>query len=90
VGTKHLCKVCDRKRLEERERRMMDSWLCFYYEDVWCPHSDVPEDRRMDTVCLSCSRFEEFEREMEEEEAEEAEFVEAVEKDPEAYLRGEI
>jgi hypothetical protein len=90
MGRKHRCKACERKRLEDRERRLMNSWLCLYYGDVWCPFSTVPEEKRMDTVCLSCDHFEEFEREMEEEELADAEYIEAVEKDPEAYLRGEI
>jgi hypothetical protein len=90
MGRKHRCRACQRKRLEERERSMLSSWLCVYYDDVWCPHSGIPRERRIDTVCLSCSHSEEFERQMEEEEAEEAEFIEAVEKDPKAYLRGEI
>jgi hypothetical protein len=44
----------------------------------------------MDSVCLRCSHLAEFEREMEEVERADAEFVEAVQKDPDAYLRGEI
>jgi hypothetical protein len=69
---------------------MMDSWLCEYYDDVFCPHSEVPKEKRIDSVCLSCNYFEEFQREMEEEEIADAEFVEAVWKDPDACVRGEI
>jgi hypothetical protein len=90
VGKKHRCKACQFKRLEERERKMVDSWLCLFYEDVWCPRSKVPEEKRLDSVCLICKYFAMFEREMEEEEAAEAEFVEAVWKDHDAYVRGEI
>jgi hypothetical protein len=90
VGKRHRCKACQLKRLEERERKVVDSWLCVCYEDVWCSYSRVPKEKRMDSVCLGCKYFEMFEREMEEEEIAEAEFVEAVWKDPDAYVRGEI
>jgi len=69
---------------------MMDSWLCVYYEDVWCHYSKVPREKRMNSVCLGCKYAEMFEAEMDEEENAEAEFFEAVEKDPDAYVRGEI
>jgi hypothetical protein len=90
MGRKHRCEACERERLEERELRMMDSWLCVHYEDVWCPHFEVPKEKRMDSVCFGCSHFEECEHEMEREEEEEDELFEAVLRDPDAWLMGEI
>jgi len=91
VGKIHHCKACEDKRLEKREREVVDSWRCVLYEDSpsapWCKYDKIPSEKRMDSVCLSCDRFKEFEREMDEEEVREAEFFEAVERDPDAYLR---
>jgi hypothetical protein len=91
MGKKHRCKACERERLESRERELVESWLClFFFDDVFCPYSKVSKENRMSSKCLGCVHFERFEREMEEEEVEDADFVDAVERDPEAYLRGDI
>lgn len=87
---KKLCKVCEHRRLELAEDRLIESWLCLFDADVFCGYSQVPEEKRVRSKCLSCEHYARFEREMEEEDDREAEFFEAVCRDPDAYLRGEI
>jgi len=48
---KKLCKDCSRKKAEEQASRLMDSWMCFFYNDVWCPHSKIPKSLRVGSVC---------------------------------------
>jgi hypothetical protein len=74
------CSDCERKRVDEQIAKLSDSWMCFFFEDVWCPHSKIPKDARVRSVCQGCSHFAEFERLMEQEEAEEADLVENPEK----------
>lgn len=87
---KRRCKACERKKLALAEERLMNSWLCLFSSDVFCPYSRIPEEKRMDSKCDGCKYYEMFEREMEEEEIEDATFVEGVERDPDGYLRGDI
>lgn len=67
MGKKRLCKVHQREKLEEAERKLMDSWLCFFYDDVFCPYSKIPKEKRIGSVCLRCEHYARWEREMEEE-----------------------
>jgi hypothetical protein len=67
MGKRKLCKAHERERLELAERKLMDSWLCLFFDDVFCPHSKIPRLSREGSVCLSCEHYERFEREMEEE-----------------------
>jgi hypothetical protein len=64
-------------------------FACVCWDDITCPHL---KRRKFSALykCVKCPHYKRFEREMEEQEVEDAEFVEAVERDPEAYLRGEI
>jgi CRISPR/Cas system-associated protein Cas10 (large subunit of type III CRISPR-Cas system) len=87
---KRRCEVCERKRLALAEERLMDSWLCLFFPDVFCPYSQIPKEKRMVLKCDGCEYYERVEREMEEEEIEDAAFVEAVERDPDGYLRGDF
>jgi hypothetical protein len=90
MGKKKLCKACERRKLKLAEQQLMESFLCLFFDDVFCPHSNVVRENRIDSVCLNCVHYERFEREMDEEEERDAEFVEAVRKDSDAYLRGGI
>lgn len=67
MGRKRLCKLHERKRAEKAERKLMESWLCVFSDDVFCPYSKVSQDNRVGSVCLSCKYYEKFEREMDEE-----------------------
>lgn len=64
---KKLCKDCSRKKAEEQASRLMDSWMCFFYNDVWCPHSKIPKSLRVGSVCQTCEHFALFNAEMEKE-----------------------
>jgi len=80
MGKKH-CKDCRRKKAEKEAERLMDSWMCFFYNDVWCPHSEVPKHLRVGSVCQRCEHFADFEAEMEREETE----IEDILRNPEKY-----
>lgn len=67
MGKKKLCRFHERKRAEEAERELMESWLCVFYDDVFCHYSKVNPDNRICSVCLNCKHYEKWEREMEEE-----------------------
>lgn len=90
MGKKKRCGDCERKEVEKEADHLMDSWLCIFFDDVFCPFSKVPKEKRSSSVCLGCSRYEKFHHEMDEEEVEFWRFEEAVRKDPDAYLRGEL
>ena len=62
------CEDCKRKELELAEKRVMDSWLCIFLADVFCPFSKVAKDKRRTSVCLDCEHYTKFMRDMEEEE----------------------
>jgi hypothetical protein len=90
-GKKLRCRAPEHRRLEERGREVYQSWLCVLYEDdVFCPHSEIPRDDRMSSVCMSCNHLKELEREMEKDEEEEDARAEAILRDPDAWVRGEI
>ena len=71
MGKKRLCKIHEREKLELAERALMDSWLCWFYEDVFCPFSKIPKEKRLGGACVNCEHQLESEREMAEEEEEE-------------------
>lgn len=67
MGKKKLCKAHEHEKLENAERALMDSWLCLFYDDVFCPYSKVRRENRVGSVCLGCEHYERFQREMDEE-----------------------
>ena len=73
MSKRKLCKVHQREKLEKAERKLMESWLCLYLEDVFCPHSEIPEKYRDPVLCKGCKHYDEWYREMEREEEEEDE-----------------
>jgi hypothetical protein len=84
MGKKKLCKFHKRRKAEETECRLMDSWLCWFYEDVFCPFSKIPKEKRLGSVCVNCEYQLRSDREMAEEEEEEdesmAELIEEIER----------
>ena len=67
MGKRKLCKVHEREKLASAERRLMDSWLCVLFGDVFCPRSEILKENRLESVCLRCEHYARWEHEMEEE-----------------------
>jgi hypothetical protein len=65
---KKRCGDCERWTAEKEAERLMDSWMCFFFNDVWCPHSKVPKSLRVGSVCQACEHFARFNAEMEKDE----------------------
>lgn len=42
------------------ERRMVESWVCVFDDDVFCPSSKVAKDERVASVCLDCNHSTRF------------------------------
>ena len=85
VGKKR-CSDCKRKELELAEKRVMDSWLCEFSDDeVWCPHSEIPQGKRRRSVCPNCEHFRKAMREMEEEDEEVMDAIDEIQRNPEEY-----
>jgi hypothetical protein len=82
------CKDCRRKKAEEQAARLMDSWMCFFYDDVWCPHSKVPKSLRVGSVCQNCKHFADFKAEMDAEEEAVMDEIEEIHRNPAKYGYG--
>jgi len=82
---KRICDDCKRKKIELAEKRLMESWLCFFDENVFCPFSKVPKDRRVASVCHSCKHYARFMREMEEEDDRVMDEIDGIRRNPEKY-----
>jgi hypothetical protein len=67
---KKRCKDCKHKELELAERRLVESWLCLFLDDAFCPFSKVVREKRPSTVCLDCEHYKKFELDMAKEEEE--------------------
>ena len=67
MGKKRLCEAHQREKVERAERELMDSWLCLFNSEVFCPHSKIPKQDRAGGVCEGCQYYVEWEREMDEE-----------------------
>lgn len=82
---KKRCKDCRRKNAEREAARLMDSWLCYFDEDVWCPHSKIPKKFRLNSVCFRCKHMADFEARMEAEESAVLDEIEDIRRNPEKY-----
>jgi len=84
---KRYCSDCKRRKSELAEKRLMDSWLCPFsdVDDVWCPYSKIPKDKRFGSVCLDCEHYKKAMREMEEEDMEVMDAIDEIQKNPEEY-----
>jgi hypothetical protein len=67
MGEKKLCKAHQREKLEKAELRLMESWRCSFFDDVFCRYSKIPKEDRVGSVCLRCEDYARFVREMDEE-----------------------
>jgi hypothetical protein len=67
LSKKKLCKFHERKRVEETERKQMESWLCVFYDDVFCQYSEIGPNDRLCSVCQNCKYYERWEGQMEDE-----------------------
>jgi hypothetical protein len=68
MGRKH-CEVCECRKSELVEQRLVESWLCLFFDDVFCLYPKIPREKRVGSVCLSCSNYAKFMRVMDEEDA---------------------
>jgi hypothetical protein len=64
---KKICKVHTLQRSLLAERKVVESWLCLFFDDVFCPYPKVSRENRAGSVCLGCQHYANFEREMDEE-----------------------
>jgi hypothetical protein len=87
---KRLCKDCERKKAEEEASRLMDSWMCFFYDDVWCSHSKIPKSLRVGSVCQSCKYFVDFMAEMDAEDEVLMDEIDDIRRNPEKYGYGGV
>ena len=87
---KRRCKDCERKKAEEEAARQMDSWMCFFDDDVWCPHSEVPKHLRVRSVCQNCRHFADFEAEMDAEDEAVMDEIDDMWRNPEKYGYGSV
>ena len=82
---KKRCKDCEREKLRRAEERQMKLWLCFFYEDVFCPYSEGPLEKRPSSVCLDCDHYARFQREMAEEDKQVMDEIDDIRRNPEKY-----
>ena len=69
MGKRH-CENCRRRESELAEQRLMESWLCIFSVDAFCPFSKVAKEKRLGSVCLDCKNYRKAMQEMEEEDEE--------------------
>lgn len=67
MSKRKLCKKHERERLERAERRLVESWFCLFFDDVFCRYSKILKKDRVGSVCSRCEHYARFEREMDEE-----------------------
>lgn len=67
MGKKKICQVHTLQRSLLAERKLVESWLCLFFDDVFCRYSKIPEEDRVGSVCLRCEHYARFVREMDEE-----------------------
>jgi hypothetical protein len=68
----------------------MDSWLCFFDENIWCSHSKISKSLRVGSVCQSCKHFAEFVAEMDEEDGRVMDEIDDILRNPEKYGYGGV
>jgi hypothetical protein len=85
---KKRCRDCTRKELELAERRLVESWLCLFFDDVFCPFSKVAKDKRLSSVCLDCEHYARSMLEMAEEDERVMDEIDEMRKNPEKYGYG--
>ena len=82
---KKRCRKCEHEKAERDAARLMDSWLCVFDEDVWCPHSDIPKKFRLNSVCFRCEHMTDFVADMEAEESAVLDDIEDIRRNPRKY-----
>lgn len=61
------CLFLGDRNCSEAERRLVESWLCFFDDSVFCPFPKIPKSKRVGSVCLGCSHYARFQGQMDEE-----------------------
>jgi hypothetical protein len=87
---KQRCRNCKREKAEKQSARQMDSWLCIFDENVWCPHSKVAKSLRFGSVCQRCKHFADFEVKMIEEDERVMNEIDDILRNPEKYGYGGV
>jgi hypothetical protein len=82
---KKRCEACECKKSELAEQRLMKSWLCLFFDDVFCPYPKIPCDRRFSSVCFRCVQYKGFMREMDEEDKKMMDEIDDIRAHPERY-----
>jgi hypothetical protein len=78
-------KACERRKSELAEKRLMESLLCLFSDDVFCPSSKVPRWERISSVCSSCEHFGRLMRMMDEEDEKVMDEIDDIRRNPEKY-----
>ena len=82
---KRRCEDCRRRESELAEKRLVESWLCMFSDDVFCPFSKVTKDKRLSSVCLDCEHYARFMLDEAAEDERIMDEIDEIQKNPEEY-----
>ena len=82
---KRRCEDCRRKESELAEKRLVESWLCIFSDEMFCPFSKIAKDKRLSSVCLNCEHYARSMLEMSEEDEKVMDEIDAIQRNPEEY-----
>jgi len=66
------------------------TFSCLYLDNVACTHPEREKFRSLDYRCFQCCRFKKWEKLMDEEDGRMMDEIEKIQKNPDAYLHGDI